>query len=158
MSLTPPSDPSGLLERAPRLAQLLPDEALSDALARGDAWTVRAVLMRRLQQEPPGPTRDLLASLVEDRAAFVTTVRAPRTRSVLGTGLRWKGRPAPDAPQAPFVAARTVSVLGLSVWPLNDYLVRAGPTAPLQVIGQVPPPAGRGWRRAGVVGLSLIHI
>ena len=156
MSLTPPSDPSGLLERAPRLARLLPDEALASALARGDAWTVRAVLVRRLQHEPPGPTRELLAALVEDRAAFVTTVRTPRTRSVLGTGLRWKGRPAPDAPQAPFVAARTVSVLGLSVWPLDDYLVRASPTAPLQVIGQVPPPAGRAWRRAGIVaGVAL---
>ncbi|RKH64075.1 hypothetical protein, partial [Corallococcus llansteffanensis] len=147
MSLTPASDPSGLLERAPRLAQLLPDEALTAALARGDAWTVHAVLVRRLEREPPGPTRELLASLVEDRAAFVTTVRAPRTHSVLGTGVRWQGRPAPEAPQAPFVAARTVSVLGLPVWPLSDYLVRASPAAPLQVIGQVPPPAGRAWRR-----------
>ncbi|RKH47019.1 tetratricopeptide repeat protein [Corallococcus sicarius] len=158
MSLTPPSDPSGLLERAPRLAQMLPDEALASALARGDAWTVRAVLVQRLQHEPPGPTRELLAALVEDRAAFVTTVRTPRMRSVLGTGLQWQGRPPPEAPQAPFVATRTVSVLGLSVWPLDDYLVRGGTGAPLQVIGQVPPPAGRGWRRAGVVAGVVLGV
>ncbi|CAM4026585.1 hypothetical protein G4177_18105 [Corallococcus sp. ZKHCc1 1396] len=151
MSLAPLTDPSGLLERAPRLAELLPDAALSEALARGDAWRVHAVLVQRLSQERPGPTRDLLAALVEDRAAFVTSAPAPRTPSFLGTGLRWKGQPASTAPEAPFVAERTVTVLGLPVWPLNDYLVRAAPSAPLQVIGQVPPPTRRARRRAGVV-------
>ncbi|RKH34315.1 hypothetical protein D7Y13_14660 [Corallococcus praedator] len=158
MSLALPTDPSGLLERAPRLAELLPDAALAEALARGDAWKVHALLMQRLAQERPGPTRELLAALVEDRGAFVTSAPTPRTPSFLGTGLRWKGQPAPTAPDAPFVAERTVTVLGLPVWPLNDYLVRGTPSAPLQVIGQVPPPARRAWRRAGVVGCVVLGL
>ncbi|RYZ38380.1 MAG: hypothetical protein EOO71_24230 [Myxococcaceae bacterium] len=158
-SLALPTDPSGLLERAPRLAELLPtDVALSEALARGDTWKVHALLVRRLEKERPGPTRELLAALVEDRGAFVTSAPTPRTPSFLGTGLRWKGRPASTAPEAPFVAERAVTVFGLRVWPLNDYLVRAVPSAPLQVIGQVPPPARRSLRRAGVVGCAVLGL
>ncbi|NOK17804.1 tetratricopeptide repeat protein [Corallococcus carmarthensis] len=157
MSLTPVSDPSGLLERAPRLTELLPDAALSEALARGDAWAVHAVLSRRLEQEPPGPKRELLAALVEDRGAFVIAGRPPVTSSVLGTGVRWKGAPARGAaPNAPFVAERTVTVLGVPVWPLDGYLVRADGNAPIQVIGQVPPSPGRSRRRAGALaGMAL---
>ncbi|RKG67903.1 hypothetical protein D7V80_14585 [Corallococcus sp. CA054B] len=149
MSLSPVMDPSGLLERAPRLAELLPDAALSEALARGDAWAVHAVLSRRLEHEPPGPTLELLAALVEDRGAFVIATRPPSASSVLGTGVRWRGMPPRGAaPKAPFVAERTVTVLGVPVWPLDGYLVRSDGKAPLQVIGQVPPSRGRSRRRA----------
>lgn len=157
MSLTPVSDPSGLLERAPRLAELLPDAALSEALSRGDAWAVHAVLSRRLELEPPGPTRALLTALVEDRGAFVIAARPPLSSSVLGTGVRWKGTPPHGAaPNAPFVAERTVTVLGIPVWPLDGYLVRAEGQGPLQVIGQVPPSPGRSRRRAvSLAGMAL---
>ncbi|MBN9682114.1 MULTISPECIES: tetratricopeptide repeat protein [unclassified Corallococcus] len=157
MSLALVTDPSGLLERAPRLAELLPDAALSEALARGDAWAVHAVLSRRLEHEPPGPTRELLTALVEDRGAFVIAARPPSESSVLGTGVRWRGSPARGAaPNAPFVAERTVSVLGVPVWPLEGYLVRADGKAPLQVIGQVPPSRGRSRRRAvALAGMAL---
>ncbi|WP_404368371.1 hypothetical protein ACIHQR_03860 [Corallococcus coralloides] len=157
MSLAPVSDPSGLLERAPRLTELLPDAALSEALSRGDAWAVHAVLSRRLEHEPPGPTRALLTALVEDRGAFVIAGRPPPASSVLGTGVRWKGSPPRGAaPDAPFVAERTVTVLGVPVWPLEDYLVRADGKAPLQVIGQVPPSRGRARRRAvALAGMAL---
>ncbi|NBD10103.1 hypothetical protein [Corallococcus silvisoli] len=151
MSLTPVMDPSGLLERAPRLAELLPDAALSEALARGDAWTVYAVLERRLKQEPPGPARELLAKLVEDRAAFVIAARSPATPSILGTGVQWRGTPPGDAPGAPYVADRTVTVLGVPVWPLEGYLVRADGAGPLQVVGRVPPSRRRARHRAGAV-------
>ncbi|MBN8472989.1 hypothetical protein JYJ95_41335 [Corallococcus exiguus] len=157
MSLAPVTDPSGLLERAPRLADLLPDAALSEALSRGDAWAVHAVLSRRLETEPPGPTRELLAALVKDRGAFVIASRPPDTSSVLGTGVRWKGSPPRGAaPDAPFVAERTVTVLGVPVWPLDGYLVRSDGKAPLQVIGQVPPSRGRSRRRAvSLAGMAL---
>ncbi|RKH58683.1 hypothetical protein [Corallococcus aberystwythensis] len=157
MSLTPVPDPSGLLDRAPRLTELLPDAALSEALARGDAWAVHAVLSRRLERELPGPTRTLLAALVEDRGAFVIAGRPPPTSSVLGTGVRWKGMPPRGAaPDAPFVAERTVTVLGIPVWPLDGYLVRSDGKAPVQVIGQVPPSPGRSRRRAGALaGMAL---
>lgn len=157
MSLTPVTDPSGLLERAPRLSELLPDAALSEALARGDAWAVHAVLSRRLEHEPPGPNRALLAALVEDRGAFVIAARPPSMSSVLGTGVRWQGAPPRGAsPSAPFVAERTVTVLGVPMWPLEGYLVRADGQGPLQVIGQVPPSPGRSRRRAvSLAGMAL---
>ncbi|RKH41838.1 hypothetical protein D7Y23_32265 [Corallococcus sp. AB050B] len=149
MSLIPVTDPSGLLERAPRLTELLPDAALSEALSRGDAWAVHAALSRRLEHEPPGPTRQLLAALVADRGAFVIAARPPATSSMLGTGVRWKGTPPRGAaPGTPFVAERTVTVLGVPVWPLEGYLVRSDGKASLQVIGQVPPSPGRSRRRA----------
>ncbi|NRD50430.1 hypothetical protein [Corallococcus exiguus] len=170
MSLVPVTDPSGLLERAPRLAELLPDTALSEALTRGDAWAVHAVLSRRLEHEPPGPMRELLAALVEDRGAFVIAARSPETSSVLGTGIRWKGSPPRGAaPDAPFVAERTVTVLGIPVWPMDGYLVRTDGKARVQVIGQVPPSPGRSRRRAvalsgmalglcGLVGLGAVWL
>ncbi|NOK39190.1 hypothetical protein HMI49_39045 [Corallococcus exercitus] len=159
MSLTPVTDPSGLLERAPRLTELLPDAALSEALARGDAWAVHAVLSRRLEREPPGPTRELLAALVEDRGAFVIAGRPPPTSSVLGTGVRWKGAPPRGAaPNAPFVAERTVTVLGIPVWPLDGYLVRTAGKASVQVIGQVPPSPGRSRRRAGALAVMALGL
>jgi hypothetical protein len=153
MSLTPVSDPSGLLERAPRLVELLPDAGLTDALSRGDTWAVYAELERRLAREPRGPTRGLVAALLEDPAAFVIAARPPPTASVLGTGTRWRGQP--EAPGVPYVAARTVTVLGLPVWPLDAWLVRASGPAPLQVIGQVPTPrrVRRHRARTGVAAL-----
>ncbi|WP_223639009.1 hypothetical protein [Corallococcus sp. EGB] len=157
MSLTPVSDPSGLLERAPRLAELLPDAALSEALARGDAWAVHSVLSRRLEREPSGPARALLTALVEDRGAFVIAARPPSSSSLLGTGVRWKGAPPRGVPpNAPFVAERTVTVLGIPVWPLDGYLVRADGQGVLQVIGQVPPSPGRSRRRAlSLAGMAV---
>ncbi|GMU07160.1 hypothetical protein ASNO1_34130 [Corallococcus caeni] len=159
MSLTPVSDPSGLLERAPRLTELLPDSALSEALSRGDAWAVHAVLCRRLELEPPGPTRLLLTALVEDRSAFVIAGRPPPTSSVLGTGVRWKGAPPRGAaPDSPFVAERTVTVLGIPVWPLDGYLVRSDDKASVQVIGQVPPSPGWARRRAGALAVMALGL
>ncbi|MBN8230836.1 hypothetical protein JYK02_25295 [Corallococcus macrosporus] len=159
MALTPVSDPSGLLERAPRLAELLPDAALSDALARGDAWAVHSALCRRLELEPPGPTRTLLTALVEDRRAFVIASRPPPTSSVLGTGVQWKGAPPRGAaPDAPFVAERTVTVLGVPVWPLDGYLVRTDGKASVQVIGQVPPSRGRSRHRAGALAAMVLGL
>ncbi|WP_375754966.1 tol-pal system YbgF family protein [Corallococcus exercitus] len=159
MSLTPVTDPSGLLERAPRLTELLPDAALSEALARGDAWAVHAVLSRRLEREPAGPTRELLTALVEDRGAFVIAGRPPPTTSVLGTGVRWKGVPPRGAAlDAPFVAERTVTVLGVPVWPLDGYLVRSDGKASVQVIGQVPPSPGMARHRAGALAVMALGL
>lgn len=154
MSLPPEADPSGLVERAPSLASLLPDDALARTLAGGDTGAVYAALTARLAGEPPGPARDTLAALVEDRALFAMTEAPPPLYGVLGTGVGLVGAPRADAPEAPFIATRAWRFLGMTVWPLGQHLVRRGADGTLQVLGRVPsngrPPAVR-WAVLGAL-------
>ncbi|XXF78822.1 hypothetical protein P2318_03410 [Myxococcaceae bacterium GXIMD 01537] len=160
MTLPPEADPSGFLERIPALASLAPDEALSKALARGDALGLYAVLRARLAAEPPGSTREALAALVADRAAFVMAEPTPALGGMLGFGPGLVGKPRADAPDAPFIATRAVRLLGVPVWPLGEHLVRRDKEGTLQVVGRVPPAPRfrlmRGGAAAAVTGGLLL--
>ncbi|XXF78821.1 hypothetical protein P2318_03405 [Myxococcaceae bacterium GXIMD 01537] len=151
MTLPPDADPSGFLERTPALASLMPDEALSTALSRGDALGLYAVLRARLAAEPSGPTREALAALVADRAAFVMAEPTPTLAGVFGFGPGLVGKPRADAPDAPFIATRAVRLLSVPVWPLSEHLVRRDKEGALQVVGRVPPSPRFGLRRAVAV-------
>ncbi len=135
------ADPSGLTERAPELASLLPDEALSRALAQGDAFAVHTTLTARLEREPPGPSRDTLQQLLQRQELFAVAERPPRLGAFLGTGLALIHLPPPDQQQAPFVATRALRLLGVPLWPLSQHLVRRGRDGKLEVLGRVPTPA-----------------
>jgi hypothetical protein len=151
MSLPPDVDPSDFLERAPALASLLPDEALSQALATGDASALYRALLVRLAVEPPGMGRDTLAELVADRSLFAMVEAPPSLRGVLGTGTALVGAPREDAPEAPYIATRVFRLLGVPLWPLGQHLVRRGREGALQVLGGVPRSPGFHALRAGAV-------
>lgn len=151
MSLPPDADPSDFLERAPALASLLPDEALSKALATGDASALYRALLVRLAVEPTGMVRDTLAELVADRSLFAMVEAPPSVHSVLGTGTALVGAPREDAPEAPFIATRVFRLLGVPLWPLGQHLVRRGREGVLQVLGAVPRSTGFHVMRAGAV-------
>jgi hypothetical protein len=151
MSLPPEADPSAFLERAPALASLLPDEALAQALARGDASALYRALLVRLAVEPAGPARDTLAELVADRTLFAMAESPPTVRSVLGTGTALSGAPREDAPEAPYIATRVFRLLGVPLWPLGQHLVRRGRDGAPQVLGGVPRSLGFHALRGGAV-------
>lgn len=153
------ADPSGFTERAPALGLLLPDEALSRALAGGDALAVHAALTARYAREPSGPARDTLRTLLSQPALFAVSEVPPRLGGALGTGPALVGLPPPDQQAAPFIATRAVRLLGLPVWPLSQHLVRRGRDGQLEVLGRVPPGLGfralRGLSRAAA-GLVVL--
>ncbi|HEX8702776.1 MAG TPA: hypothetical protein VF815_28335, partial [Myxococcaceae bacterium] len=142
------ADPSGLTERAPVIASLLPDEALSLALARGDAHAVHATLTTRLEHEPSGPTRDTLQQVLAQRELFAVAESTPRLGEILGTGIALVQRPEPGSQQGPFISTRAVRVLGLPIWPLGQHLVRQGRNGQLEVLGRVPSGSSLGVMRA----------
>lgn len=142
------ADPNGLTERAPTMASLLPDEALSLALARGDAHAVHAALAARLQREPSGPARDTLRQVLAQRELFAVAESAPALGSLLGTGISLVRLPAPEQQQAPFIATRAFRVLGVPLWPLSQHLVRRGRDGQLEVLGRVPSETGLGAMKA----------
>jgi tetratricopeptide (TPR) repeat protein len=130
-------DPGGFSERAPALGSLLPDEALSLALARADASALHAALTARLGREPAGPVRDALRELLANRALFVVAERPPWLATLLGTGVELSGLPPPEQQETPFIATRAVSVFGVPVWPLGEHLVRKSRDGTLEVLGRV---------------------
>ncbi len=136
-SLPPELDPGGFSERAPALVSLLPDEALSLALARADASALHAALTARLGREPTGPVRDALRELLAHRALFVVAERAPWLATLLGTGVELSGLPPLEQQETPFIATRAVSVFGVPVWPLGEHLVRKSRDGKLEVLGRV---------------------
>jgi tetratricopeptide (TPR) repeat protein len=157
MSLPPDADPSGFLERAPSLAELLPDEAITSALARGDASTLHAALSGRLAVETSVPARETLQTLLQMRELFAMAEPAPRLHSVLGTGMALVGAPRNEAPEAPFVATRVFRLLGLPLWPMGQHLVRRGREGTLQVLGSVPRSVGfLSMRVAAVLGMGAM--
>jgi thioredoxin-like negative regulator of GroEL len=137
-SLSLEADPSGFVERAPALASLLPDAALARALAGGDTHTVYAVLTARLEREPPGPSRDTLKQVLAQRELFTVAELAPRLGTLLGTGISFARLPAPDPEHKPFIATRSLRLLGVPIWPLSQHLVRRDRSGQLQVLGRVP--------------------
>ena len=147
-SLSPEADPNGLTERAPAIASLLPDEALSLALAGGDAHAVHAALTARLNREPSGPARDTLRQVLAQRELFAVSESPPRLGAILGTGISLVQLPEPARQQAPFIATRALRVLGVSLWPLGQHLVRRGRDGQLEVLGRVPSATGLGAMRA----------
>ncbi|MDY7228701.1 tetratricopeptide repeat protein [Hyalangium rubrum] len=152
-------DPSGLMERAPALATLLPDEPLSSALSRGDTLAVRAVLTARLGREPRGEARDTLQALLANRALFAVAEPAPWLGSVLGTGVSLLGAPPSGEPKAPFIATRVVRLLGVPLWPLSQHLAQRNREGTPQVLGRVPRASALGavrWAVAtGAVALTF---
>lgn len=136
-SLPPELDPGGFSERAPALVSLLPDEGLSRALARADAFALHAALSARLAREPAGPVRDALRELLADRALFVVAERPPWLATLLGTGVELSGLPPPEQQETPFMATRAVSVFGVPVWSLGEHLVRKSRDGKLEVLGRV---------------------
>jgi tetratricopeptide (TPR) repeat protein len=157
MSLPPDADPCGFLERAPSLADLLPDEALASAMARGDVSALHAALAARLAVEPSGPARDTLQALLQHRELFAMAELAPSLRSVLGTGTALVGAPPADAPDASFVATRVFRLLGVPLWPLGQHLVRRGREGQLVVLGRVPRSSGFGATRwLAALGLGAV--
>jgi hypothetical protein len=146
------ADPSGFTERAPALAALLPDDTLARALAGGDAFAVHAALVARHSREPRGPTRDTVRGLLEQRALFAVSERSPQLGAALGTGIKFVGLPAADKQAEPFIATRVLKLLGMTVWPLSQHLVRRGREGQLEVMGRVPTGLGFRVRR----GLSLL--
>ncbi len=136
-SLPPELDPGGFSERAPVLGSFLPDEALSLALARADAFALYAALTTRLAREPAGPVRDSLRELLADRALFVVAERPPWLATLLGTGVELSGLPPPEKQETPFMATRAVCVFGVPVWPLGEHLVRKSRDGKLEVLGRV---------------------
>jgi hypothetical protein len=156
-SLPPEADPSGLTERAPALATLLPDEALSLALARGDTHAVHATLIARLASEPPGPPRDTLQQLLAQPELFAVAERPPRLGELLGTGLALVGAPSPDKQQQPFVATRALRLFRVPLWPLSQHLVRRGKDGELEVLGGVPSTTGlRVMRAVSVLAVGAV--
>jgi hypothetical protein len=156
------ADPSGFTERAPALSSLLPDEALSRALAGGDALALHAALVARSSRERSGPTRDTIRALLAQPALFAVSEAPPRLGVVLGTGTAFAGLPPPEKQTEPFIATRAVRVLGLPVWPLGQHLVRRGRDGQLDVMGRVPTSLGfrvlSGLSRVGaaVAALALV--
>jgi hypothetical protein len=156
------ADPSGFTERAAALSSLLPDEALSRALAGGDALAVHAALVARSSREPAGPARDTVRALLAQQALFAVSEAPPRLGVVLGTGVALVGLPPPEKQTEPFIATRAVRLLSMPVWPLGQHLVRRGRDGQLEVMGRVP--TGLGFRAlrwvsrvaAGVVALAVV--
>jgi tetratricopeptide (TPR) repeat protein len=148
------ADPSGFTERAPALLSLLPDEALSAALAGADAFAVHAALTARLARESSGSVRDTLRELLGNQTLFVMAERPPRLGSILGTGVVLAGLPTPEKRAEPFIATRAVSLFGLPVWPLGEHLVRRGRDGQLEVVGRVA--AARGARVSRAAGLLAV--
>ncbi|WP_224246714.1 tetratricopeptide repeat protein [Hyalangium gracile] len=130
-------DPSGFTERAPALLSLLPDQPLSLALARADAFAVHAALTARLSREPSGPHRDTLRALLDDRTLFVMAERPPRLRSFLGNGVQLVGFPPPEQQQSQFIATRAFCLFGIPFVPLGDHLVHRGRDGQLEILGRV---------------------
>ncbi|MFL5346517.1 MAG: tetratricopeptide repeat protein, partial [Hyalangium sp.] len=155
-SLPLEADPSGFTERAPALLSLLPDEALTLALSRGDGFAVHAALAARLARESSGAARDTLRELLGNRALFVMAERPPQLSHFLGTGVSLVGLPAPEQQQTPFIATRAVCVLGVPVWPLGEHLVQRGRDGRLEVLGRAVAASGstNTWRWLGVLGLA----
>jgi tetratricopeptide (TPR) repeat protein len=157
-ALSPESDPSGFTERAPTLLSLLPDKALSDALARGDALALHRALRARLSRESPGPLRDTLRQLLDNRGLFTVSELPPRLASFLGTGVRLVGLPS-EQQQAPFVATRAICLLGVPVWPLGEHLVEHGRDGQLQVLGHVVAgSASLSTRKVGLLALAALGL
>lgn len=136
-ALPPESDPSGFTERAPALGSLLPDDALSQALARGDALAVHGALSARLDREPSGPLRGTLQELLDNRSLFTVAESPPHIAGFLGTGIQWVGLPVPEAQQAQFIATRAIRLFGVPLWPLGEHLLQRGRDGQLQVLGRV---------------------
>jgi len=136
-SLPPEADPGGFGERAPALGSLLPDEALSRALAGADAMALHAALTARLAREPSGPLRDTLRKILADRSLFVVAERPPQLASFLGTGVKLAGLPPAEKQETPFMATRAFCLFGVPVWPLGEHLVRKGRDGKLEVLGRV---------------------
>ncbi|MDY7228200.1 hypothetical protein [Hyalangium rubrum] len=154
-SLPMEADPSGFTERAPDLASLLPDTALSLALSRGDALAVHAALSARFEREPKGPARDTLQRLLARPELFAVSERPPRLGGALGTGFAFVGLPPVEKQEAPFVATRALRILGVPIWPLSQHLVRRGRDGQFEVLGRVPSSLGlaRGVAVLATVGL-----
>ncbi|WP_224368983.1 hypothetical protein [Hyalangium versicolor] len=140
-SLPLEADPSGFTERAPAMVSLLPDEALSLALARADAFSVHSALSARFAREPAGLARDTLRELLANRALFVMADRPPSLRSFLGCGTRFIGLPPLDEQETPFIANRAFCLLGLPIWSLGDHLIRRNGDEQLEVLGRVAGPS-----------------
>lgn len=158
-ALPPESDPSGFTERAPALVSLLPDEALSQALARGDALGLHGALSARLEREPPGPLRGTLRELLDNRSLFTVAERPPRIAGFLGTGLQWVGLPAAEAQQTPFIATRALRFLGVPLWPLGEHLVQRSRDGQLQVLGRVAVgTSSLSTRRVGFAALGALAL
>lgn len=153
-SLPPEADPGGFSERAPALGSLLPDEAISRALAGADALALHSALTARLAREPSGPLRDTLREILDDRALFVVAERPPRLAAFLGTGVELAGLPPPEQQQTPFMVTRAVCLFGVPVWPLGEHLARRDRNGQLEILGRVAvPSSSRGFR--WVKGLVL---
>ncbi len=153
-SLPEVADPSGFTERAPALLSLLPDEALSTALAGADAFAVHAALTSRLAREASGSVRDTLRELLGNQTLFVMAELPPRLGSFLGTGVVLVGLPTPEKQAEPFIATRAVSLFGMPVWPLGEHLVRRGRDGQLEVLGRVA--GARGARVSRAAGLLAV--
>jgi hypothetical protein len=136
-TLSMEADPSGFTERAPALLSLLPDEALTLALARADGLAVHAALRARLERESSGAARDTVQELLSNRALFVMAERPPRLSSFLGSGVALVGLPAPEQQPASFIATRALCVFGVPVWSLGEHLVSRGRDGQLEILGRV---------------------
>jgi hypothetical protein len=155
------ADPSGLIERAPAMASLLPDETLSVALARGDVLAVHAALTARLAREPSGPARDTLQKLLADPTLYVVAERPPSLGGFLGTGVGLVSLPPRGEQEAPFLATRVLRLFGVPVWSLGQHLVQRDRDGQLQVLGRVASSssrfrASRGWRALAAAGVALM--
>lgn len=153
------SDPSGFSERAPALGLLLPDDALSQALARGDALALHAALSSRLEREPSGPLRGILKELLDNRSLFTVAESPPLISGFLGTGVQWVGLPAAEAQQTPFIATRALRFLGVPLWPLGEHLLQRSRDGQLQVLGRVAVgSSSRSTRRVGFMALGALAL
>lgn len=148
-SLPMEADPSGFTERAPALVSLLPDEALSLALANGDVFAVHAALTARLAREGAGAARDTLRELLAHRALFVVAERPPSLHSFLGTGIALTGLPPAPQQETPFIARRAICLFGVPVWSLGEHLARRGRDGQLEVLGRVAGASGSRTTRWG---------
>ncbi|HVG59961.1 MAG TPA: hypothetical protein VNA24_15500 [Hyalangium sp.] len=153
-SLPLEADPGGFSERAPALGALLPDKAISRALAGADAIALHAALTVRLAREPSRSLRDALQKILADRSLFVVAERPPGLASFLGTGVELAGLPPTEKQETPFMATRAVCLFGVPVWPLGEHLVRKGRDGKLEVLGRVAV-ASSSRRFRWVKGLAL---
>lgn len=146
--MTAANDPAGFLQIAPRLAELMTDDAVRAAVHTGNAEALHKALGAK-RQSPQEHERLAAESLLGIRRLFVTPVKkAPSLHTVngFGTWLRFKSDESPD--DGTYIGTLVLTALYLPVFPLGQYLVRAEGGDSYIFLGKVPlSGAMRIWRK-----------